>query len=123
MLGLGFGDASGFGLGWLYRLNRLARDRFLRHGEGRCGPGLLDWLGLFWRGLHCCVPVIVVIAGDSKDRAQLVAAGRYETLPMAAVTLSSGGNRALSAVFALALALPPLLAFLIAALAGRPRWR
>ena len=55
--------------------------------------------------------------------AQLVAAGRYETLPMAAVTLSSGGNRSLSAVFALALALPPLLAFLIAALAARPRWR
>ena len=55
--------------------------------------------------------------------AQLAAAGRFETLPMAAVTLSSGGNRALSAAFAAALALPPLLAFLFATLAGRPRWR
>ncbi len=55
--------------------------------------------------------------------AQLAAAGRYETLPMAAVTLSSGGNRALSAAFTMALAMPPLLAFLFAALAGRPRWR
>jgi putative thiamine transport system permease protein len=55
--------------------------------------------------------------------AQLAAAGRFETLPIAAVTLASGGNRALSAAFALALALPPLLAFLFAAVAGRPRWR
>ena len=55
--------------------------------------------------------------------AQLVAAGRYATLPMEAVTLSSGGSRPLMAAFALALALPPLLAFLAAALLGRPRWR
>ncbi len=55
--------------------------------------------------------------------AQLIAAGRYATLPMEAVTLSSGGNRALTAAFALALAVPPLLAFLAAALLGRPRWR
>ena len=54
--------------------------------------------------------------------AQLVAAGRYSTLPMEAVTLASGGNRALTAVFALALALPPGLAFLAAAWFGRPRW-
>jgi ABC-type uncharacterized transport system YnjBCD permease subunit len=41
---------------------------------------------------------------------------------MEAVTLASGGNRALTAVFALALALPPALAFLAAAWFGRPRW-
>jgi putative thiamine transport system permease protein len=55
--------------------------------------------------------------------AQLIAAGRFSTLPMEAVTLSSGGNRGLTAAFALALALPPLLAFLAAAMLGRPRWR
>jgi ABC-type uncharacterized transport system YnjBCD permease subunit len=42
---------------------------------------------------------------------------------MEAVTLASGGNRQLTAAFALALAVPPLLAFLGAALLGRPRWR
>lgn len=55
--------------------------------------------------------------------AQLIAAGRYSTLPMEAVTLSAGGNRPLAATFALALAIPPLIAFLAAALLGRPRWR
>jgi putative thiamine transport system permease protein len=55
--------------------------------------------------------------------AQLIAAGRFSTLPMEAVTLSSGGSRPLTAAFALALALPPLLGFLAAALLGRPRWR
>jgi len=55
--------------------------------------------------------------------AQLVAGGRYSTLPIEAVTLSSGGSRALTAAFALALALPPLLVFMGAALLGRPRWR
>lgn len=55
--------------------------------------------------------------------AQLIAAGRYATLPMEAVTLSSGGNRALMAVFALALAVPPLFVFIVAGLGGRPRWR
>ena len=55
--------------------------------------------------------------------AELIAAGRFSTLPMEAVTLSSGGNRPLTAAFALALAVPPLFAFLAAALLGRPRWR
>ncbi len=55
--------------------------------------------------------------------AQLVAAGRYSTLPMEAVTLSAGGNRPLTAAFALCLAAPPLAAFLAASLLGRPRWR
>ncbi|MGL4527670.1 MAG: ABC transporter permease, partial [Aestuariivirga sp.] len=54
--------------------------------------------------------------------AQLLGAGRYSTLPMEAVTLSSGGNRALTAAFALLLTVPPLLAFLLAARLGRPRW-
>ena len=55
--------------------------------------------------------------------AQLIAAGRFSTLPMEAVTLASGGNRGLTAAFALALAVPPLAAFLAAAMLGRSRWR
>lgn len=55
--------------------------------------------------------------------AQLIAAGRFSTLPMEAVTLSSGGSRPLTAAFALLLALPPLLSVLAAATLGRPRWR
>ncbi len=55
--------------------------------------------------------------------AQLIAAGRFATLPMEAVTLSSGGSRPLTAAYALALTLPPLAAFLLAGIVGRPRWR
>jgi putative thiamine transport system permease protein len=55
--------------------------------------------------------------------AQLAAAGRASTLPMEAVTLSSGANRPLTAVFALLLMLPPLLALLAAGFFGRERWR
>ena len=55
--------------------------------------------------------------------AQLIAAGRFATLPMEAVTLASGGSRPLTAAYALALAVPPLLAFLFAGILGRPRWR
>lgn len=54
--------------------------------------------------------------------AQLLAAGRFTTLPMEAVTLASGGDRSLTAAFALALTLPPLIAFILAAWGGRPRW-
>ena len=54
--------------------------------------------------------------------AQLIAAGRYATLPMEAVTLSSGGSRPLTAAYALALSLPPLVAFLLAGWLARPRW-
>ncbi len=50
---------------------------------------------------------------------QLIAAGRMTTLPMEAVTLSSGGNRPLLAVFALMLAVLPALAFIAAARLGR----
>ena len=55
--------------------------------------------------------------------AQLIAAGRYSTLPMEAVTLTSGINRPLNAAFALLLMAPPLLAFGAAAYFGRSRWR
>ncbi len=55
--------------------------------------------------------------------AQLAAAGRFSTLPMEAVTLSSGGNRALVAVYALAMMLLPLVVFVTASWASRPRWR
>jgi putative thiamine transport system permease protein len=55
--------------------------------------------------------------------AQLAAAGRASTLPMEAVTLSSGANRPLTAAFALLLMVPPLIAFLAAGLLGRNRWR
>ena len=54
--------------------------------------------------------------------AQLIAAGRHATLPMEAVTLSAGSNRPLLAAYAVALAVPPLLAFLLAARLGRVRW-
>ena len=54
--------------------------------------------------------------------AQLVSAGRLDTLTIEAVTLSSGGNRPLLAAFAFLLMLPPLLAFLLAARLGRQTW-
>jgi putative thiamine transport system permease protein len=55
--------------------------------------------------------------------AQLAAAGRFSTLPMEAVTLSSGGNRALIAVYALVLMALPLIAFQVSSWASRLRWR
>ena len=55
--------------------------------------------------------------------AQLISAGRYSTLPMEAVTLTSGTNRPLTAAFTLLLMVPPLLAFVAAAYFGRSRWR
>jgi putative thiamine transport system permease protein len=54
--------------------------------------------------------------------AQLIAAGRYSTLPMEAVTLTSGTNRPLTAAFTLLLMLPPLIAFIAAAYFSKPRW-
>jgi putative thiamine transport system permease protein len=51
--------------------------------------------------------------------AQLIASGRMTTLPIEAVTLASGGNRPLMAVFALMLAVVPALAFIAAARFGR----
>jgi putative thiamine transport system permease protein len=55
--------------------------------------------------------------------AQLIAAGRFTTLPIEAVTLSAGGSRPLLAVHALVLALPALAAFALAGYLGRARWR
>jgi putative thiamine transport system permease protein len=55
--------------------------------------------------------------------AQLAAAGRFSTLPMEAVTLTSGGNRALLAAYGLLLMLLPLAGFTIAATAGQSRWK
>lgn len=54
--------------------------------------------------------------------AQLIAAGRHATLPMEAVTLAAGASRPMLAAYALALALPPFLVFLLAARGGRVRW-
>ena len=55
--------------------------------------------------------------------AQLIAAGRFSTLPMEAVTLTSGTNRPLTAAFTLLLMVPPLVAFLCAGIFGKSRWR
>jgi putative thiamine transport system permease protein len=54
--------------------------------------------------------------------AQLAAAGRFSTLPMEAVTLSSGGNRALISTYGLVLMLLPLIGFALATRASRSRW-
>jgi putative thiamine transport system permease protein len=54
--------------------------------------------------------------------AQLAAAGRYTTLPMEAVTLTTSGNRPLIAASALVLMLLPLVAFQLSAWCGKPRW-
>ena len=55
--------------------------------------------------------------------AQLVGAGRFSTLPIEAVTLTSGNNRPLLAAFALLLAVPPFLVFVLAAHFSKSRWR
>jgi putative thiamine transport system permease protein len=55
--------------------------------------------------------------------AQLIGAGRYVTLPMEAVNLSAGGSRAVLAVYALALTILPLVAFSLAAVLSRHRFR
>jgi putative thiamine transport system permease protein len=55
--------------------------------------------------------------------AQLAAAGRFSTLPIEAVTLSSGGNRALISTYGLLLMLLPLVGFGLAAFFSKSRWR
>lgn len=55
--------------------------------------------------------------------AQLAAAGRFSTLPMEAVTLSSGGNRALIATYGLALMALPLIVFALSGWLSKPRWK
>jgi putative thiamine transport system permease protein len=54
--------------------------------------------------------------------AQLAAAGRFSTLPMEAVTLTTGSNRTLLAAYALVLMMLPLLAFVLSGILGRSRW-
>jgi putative thiamine transport system permease protein len=54
--------------------------------------------------------------------AQLAAAGRFSTLPMEAVTLTTGSNRALLAAYALVLMMLPLIAFVLSGVLGRSRW-
>ncbi len=54
--------------------------------------------------------------------AQLASAGRYSTLPMEAVTLTTGSNRALLAAYALVLMALPLVAFVLSGIFGRSRW-
>ncbi len=54
--------------------------------------------------------------------AQLAAAGRYSTVPIEAVTLTSGANRPLTSAFALVLGLAPVIIFLVTARFSRPRW-
>jgi putative thiamine transport system permease protein len=53
---------------------------------------------------------------------QLLGEGRITTLTTEAVTLAGSGNRPLTAAFALALAVPTALAFLLAVRLGRSRW-
>jgi putative thiamine transport system permease protein len=72
--------------------------------------------------LLACFAVGFAVSMVQYAPAQLAAAGRYATLPMEAVTLASGGNRALTAAYGLALAALPLLVFLLAGFFGRPRW-
>jgi putative thiamine transport system permease protein len=55
--------------------------------------------------------------------AQLAAAGRFSTLPMEAVTLSSGGNRALISSYGVLLMLLPLAGFAVSAWLSKSRWR
>jgi putative thiamine transport system permease protein len=54
--------------------------------------------------------------------AQLISAGRFSTLPMEAVTLTSGSNRPLTAAFALLLMLPPLIVFFLASYFSKDKW-
>jgi putative thiamine transport system permease protein len=92
-------------------------------GSGRLRTLLAIKLPLLKAPLLAAAAVCFAISMAQFVPAQLMAGGRYATLPMEAVTLASGGNRPLLAAFALALALPPLAAFMLAMRAGRPRWR
>ena len=72
--------------------------------------------------LAAAIAVGFAVAFAQYVPAQLVGAGRFDTLTIEAVTLSSGGNRPLLAAFALLLMVPPLLAFWLAAWLGRNKW-
>lgn len=92
----------------------------------RAGPVRIWWqvkLPLLRGPLAMAAAVGFAVSMVQFVPAQLIAAGRFATLPMEAVTLSSGGNRSLTAAYALALALPPMIAFAAAGFAGKTRWR
>ncbi len=101
--------------------------RYMAVARSLSAPGLQRWwrikLPLLKGPILTAAAVGFSVSMVQFVSAQLAAAGRFATLPIDAVTLASGGNRSLSAAYALALALPPLLAFAIAAIAGRRRWR
>ncbi|MCA3555372.1 hypothetical protein [Aestuariivirga sp.] len=101
--------------------------RYVAAARALSAPPLTAWLRvklpLLKAPLSTAAAIGFAVAVAQYVPAQLIAAGRWSTLPMEAVTLSSGGNRPLTAAFALVLAAPPLFAFLAAALLGRPRWR
>jgi putative thiamine transport system permease protein len=92
-------------------------------GRGRCQHlSRIKW-PLLKAPLASSLAVGFAVSFGQYVPAQLAAAGRLTTLPMEAVTLSSGANRPLTAAFALLLMLPPLVTFLAAGLPGRNRWR
>jgi putative thiamine transport system permease protein len=72
--------------------------------------------------LLSCFAVGFAVSFGQFIPAQLVAAGRFSTLPMEAVTLTSGTNRTLTAAFAILLMLPPLAVFVVTSYFGKPRW-
>jgi putative thiamine transport system permease protein len=101
--------------------------RYIKVAHSLSAPSLAAWmrvkLPLLRAPLLTAAAIGFAVSIMQFVPAQLIAAGRYSTLPMEAVTLSAGGNRPLTAAFALALAVLPLIAFLAAAVLGRPRWR
>ena len=85
---------------------------FLRH---------IKW-PLLKSSIYAALAVGFAVSFGQYIPAQLVAAGRYSTLPIEAVTLTSGTNRPLTAAFAFLLLLPPLLAYVLSAHLGKSRW-
>ena len=100
------------------------RYRSIAHGLN--ASGLRFWIAIkapiLKPALIGAFSVAFAVAIAQFVTAQLIASGHFTTLPMEAVTLASGGNRPLTAVYALALTLPPALVFLLGAIYGRPRW-
>ncbi len=100
--------------------------RFRAVAHGLNAGALRFWLGvkapLMKAALATAAAVGFSVSMVQFVPAQLIAAGRFSTLPMEAVTLASGGARALTAAYALTLAVLPALAFLLVQMLGRPRW-
>lgn len=102
-------------------------ERYIRAASALKAPYWRSWLTikapLLRPALLTAAAVGFAVSIMQYVPAALMGAGRFTTLPIDAVTLTSGGDRALTAAYALALATPPLLAFLLAGFLGRPRWR